>query len=340
MYTFKNLTNVIPARARFAGFLAALLLLALACTPLEAELIQGILQDVDAANGEITIVTKDGKTITLTISTDAPVDTEGTASSFETLEPGVAIEVNVSDDGQHATKISARQSKVHGTVISIDGNKVTIQNGDDSTVVVTVDETTRIELEEDSHGSLADITVGANIEAKFDPETDVAFKLELEQEKREIEGWVQSIVGDQLTIRTENGDEFTVTADENAKIELSDDTVGTLADIVDGLKIEVDFDPSSLAAFKIEIEHDEQEDEIEGRVKSFEDNLLIIETENGEEFTVTVDENVKIELADDSLGTVADILDGLEIEVDFDPSSLVAFKIEIEHDGDDHDNSG
>ena len=130
MYTFKKLTNVIPGRARFAGFLAALLLLALACTPVEAELIQGILQDVDAANGEITIVTKDGKTITLTISTDASVETEGTSSSYETLEPGVSIEVSVTDDGEHAHKIVAHQSKVEGKVISVEGNEVTIQTGD------------------------------------------------------------------------------------------------------------------------------------------------------------------------------------------------------------------
>ena len=52
----------------------------------------------------------------------------------------------------------------------------------------------------------------------------------------------------------------------------------------------------------------------------------------GSMLTVTVGENTRIELADDWLGTLADIVNGLEIAVDFDPSSLTAFKIEIEHD--------
>ena len=216
---------------------------------------------MDSANGEITIVTKDGKTITLTIATDATVETEGTTSTLDTLEPGMSIEVSVEDDGEHATKILAHESKVHGTVVKIEDDTVTIETKDGTEVVVKVDDTTRIELDGDAAGSLSDIKVGDQVEVKFDPETEVAFKLELEHEKNEVEGWVQNIDGDQLTIKTENGDEITVTVGENAKIELADDSHGTLADIVDDLKIEVDYDPVSMAAFKIEIEHDEHDDD-------------------------------------------------------------------------------
>lgn len=253
--------NAFSSRAGILGFLAGLLLLALACTPAEAQLIQGILQDVDSANGEITIVTKDGKTVTLTISTGASVDTEGAASALETLEPGVSIEASVTGDGVRANKVYARQSKVHGTVKSVDGNEVSIETRDGSVVVVIVDGTTRIELEEDSHGALSGIPIGAEIEAKFDPETGVAFKLDLEEEKAEIEGWVEGIEGSRVTIKTERGRILTVTVGDNTRIELADDSLGTLADIVDGLKIETDFDPSSLAAFKIEIEQDEEDED-------------------------------------------------------------------------------
>ncbi len=113
---------------------------------------------------------------------------------------------------------------------------------------------------------------------------------------------------------------------------------GTLVNIVDGLKIEVDYDPSSLAAYKIEIEHDEHESaleqgtvEVEGWVENIEGDKVTIRAENGSMLTVTVGENIRIGLADDSLGTLTDIVDGLKIGVDFDPSSLAAFKIEIEH---------
>ena len=336
MSTVTKLTKRIPGQARIIGLLAALILAALACTSADVELLQGILQDVDSANGEITIVTKDGKTITLIISTDAPVDTEGASSSFEALEPGVSIEVKVADDGEHATEISARQSKIHGTVVSVevndDGNyEVSIQPEDGGSVVlVIVDESTRIELGDDWSGPLADIPLGADIEVKFDSETGMAFKLDWEREEAEIEGWVENIEGDQVTIRTERGRLLTVTVGENARIELDDDWPGTSTDIVKGLKIEVEFDPSSLAVFEIEIEREKSE--IEGWVEAIDGDQLTIKTEHSGMLTLTVEADARIELADDSLGTLADIVDGLKIEADFDPSSLAAFKIEIERE--------
>ena len=121
-----------------------------------------------------------------------------------------------------------------------------------------------------------------------------------------------------------------MTVGENARIELDDDWPATIDDIVNGLTIEVDFDPSSLAAFKIEIDRDEVE--IEGLVVNVDDDQVTIQTEDDRELKVTVGENTRIELADDSQGTLADILAGLKIEVDFDPSTLAAFKIEIEHE--------
>ena len=44
-------------------FLSLLLLAAVGCTAQEKELLEGLLREVDTVNGEITIVTKDGKTI-------------------------------------------------------------------------------------------------------------------------------------------------------------------------------------------------------------------------------------------------------------------------------------
>ncbi|MDA0264423.1 MAG: hypothetical protein O2803_09755, partial [Chloroflexi bacterium] len=81
-------------------------------------------------------------------------------------------------------------------------------------------------------------------------------KIELDQEKDEIEGWTDKVEGNQVTIRTEDGRFLTVTVGENTRIELNDDSMGTLSDIVKGVKIEADFDPISLTAFKIALEGD------------------------------------------------------------------------------------
>ncbi len=105
-----------------------LLLAATACTPSEAELVEGILQNVDSVDGEITIVTKDGKTITMKIAVDAPVETEGASSALETLEPGTSVEVEVNEDGQVVQRIEARQAKVEGVIVEIEGDEVTLES--------------------------------------------------------------------------------------------------------------------------------------------------------------------------------------------------------------------
>lgn len=71
----------------FVLFVSLMLLAGIACTPSQAELLEGILHEVDAINGEITIVTKEGKTVTLTIATE---NTEG-------LELGESVKVEVED---------------------------------------------------------------------------------------------------------------------------------------------------------------------------------------------------------------------------------------------------
>ncbi|MFC1992124.1 DUF4382 domain-containing protein [Chloroflexota bacterium] len=98
----------------FTVIAALLLVLAAACTPREADLVEGILQNVDAATGELTIVTKDGKTITVTIGSDASVETEDTTSGIETLVPGVSMEVEVNEDGQVVRLIKVKQEEVEG----------------------------------------------------------------------------------------------------------------------------------------------------------------------------------------------------------------------------------
>ena len=76
-----------------------LLLAVSSCTPGDVQTLEGILQNIDEVDGDITIQTKDGKTVTLKIDTDASVQTEdGAASSIESLEPGSFVEIEKEKD--------------------------------------------------------------------------------------------------------------------------------------------------------------------------------------------------------------------------------------------------
>ena len=164
----------------FAPFMLLLLLAAMACTPTEEEFVEGILQNVDSVNGQITIVTKDGKTVTLTIATEAPVETEGASSALETLELGASVEVEVDEDGRVAQRITARQAKVEGVIVVIERDEVTLETDRGRRVTVRVTDRTRIKLEDDFPGTLADLQMGAEVEVKFNPSTDVALKIKVE----------------------------------------------------------------------------------------------------------------------------------------------------------------
>jgi len=89
----------------------ATMLAATGCTPAEIQQLQGILQNVDSANGKIIVVTKDGKTITLKINTDTTATDNGTSVDVSTLAPGSSVEIESKDKGKTARSIKAQKPK-------------------------------------------------------------------------------------------------------------------------------------------------------------------------------------------------------------------------------------
>ena len=310
------------------------LMAAAACTTSEQELIEGILQNVDSVNGEITIVTKDGRTVTLTIATEAPVEAEGASPALEGLELGATLEVEVDEDGQIALRIDARQAKIEGTITEIDGNKVTVETERGLRRTITVTEDTRIELDEDFPGTLADLQLGMEVKVKFDPDSLVAFRFdtEEEEEKAEVEGTIVVIAGSEVTIETERGRRLTVTVGDGTRIELEEDLPGTLENLLVGIEVEVKFDPFTRSAFKIEVEEVEEE-ELEGTVVAASGSTLTIETEDGRRLNLTVGDGTRIELEDEDFpGTLEDLQVGVEIEAKFDQATMRASKIEVKEE--------
>lgn len=316
------------------GVLLVLTVSAAACTTVDKELLEGLLQNVDAVNGEITIVTRDGKTITLKVSTQAPVQAQGASSALEALEPGTAIKVKVAENRQVAERIEARLAKVEGRIVAIEGNKVTVESVTGRNVTVTVTERTRIELDDDLPGTLADLRVGTGVETKFDPDTGLALKIDAEEEEAEIEGIIVAIDGREVTIETERGRRLALTVSDQTRIELEDDIPGTLADLSKGLGIEAKFDPFTRKVFTIEVEEAETA-EIKGVIAEVKGSQLTIETEAGRRRTLVTGDRTRIEIEDGIRGTLADLQVGTSVEAKFDPVTGRALKVEIEEEEED-----
>ena len=162
--------------------LAVTLMATAACTPSDIGLLKGVLQNVDSANGKITIVTNDGKTVTIKISSDTEVKAEGADTTVGTLEPGASVEIKVEKEKQVASRIDARQAEVEGNIVSVISGNITIKTENNRQVIIQVTNQTRIELDNDRPGTLANLQAGVKVEAKYDPTTLLALRIKIEDE--------------------------------------------------------------------------------------------------------------------------------------------------------------
>ncbi len=245
-----------------AILLLTLLLVATSCTPEQTQAIEGILKNVDSVNGEITIQTKDGKDITLTIDTEAAVQTEGGApSSIESLEPGAFVEIETGKDKEDSAKgIKVHIAKVKGIIVGVSSGDITVESKKDGQqVTVNISADTQIKLEGDILATTDELTVGTMVEVKYDPESFDAFKIHIDsEEEAEIEGTITAINSGNVTIQAEKGRTLTLVVSSTTQIE-----DGTIADLEVGGEVEAKFDPFNLAAFSIEIE-DKDDTEVKG----------------------------------------------------------------------------
>lgn len=95
--------------------MATTLMVTSACTPEEVKLLEGLLENVDSANGKITIVTDDGKTVTVKIDTETKVETQDAASDVTSLKPGTSVEVEVKEREQTVRRIKTRETEESST---------------------------------------------------------------------------------------------------------------------------------------------------------------------------------------------------------------------------------
>ncbi len=167
-----------PIRLLKSGIITLVMLLVvsggLACTTADLKLLEGVLGEVDSVNGQVTIITEDGRTVTLTIDTETLVETDQGSAAVEALVPGAEVAITLDEDGEVAQEIKAHLAKVEGNIVKIEADRITVQgeHGEVVTLTVevvtlTVNERTRFELENDVPGSLANIQVGMEAEVQY-----------------------------------------------------------------------------------------------------------------------------------------------------------------------------
>ncbi len=329
--------------------LVVVLVLSGACTQNEVEQLEGILQNVDAANGEITVVTKDGQTVTLKIDTEASVEAEGASSTLETLEVGASIQVEVNEDNQVVQHIKAQQTEIEGEIVRIVGDKVTVESEDGERVTILVSDDTRIESEADSPGTPSTLQVGDKIETTFDPESKTAFSISGQEEevqqaeadngpdkeeesetgsvtvseeeavKPDIEPDVEDKPDVEPDVETDRGRDIIGDATPDGDVDIDGDGKITIVDVVGGLEAERARLAEAIA---------------ENRISGYYDAEWI---RNAEAERQRLAEEIERALSDD---TYIVVIDGRWVIMDIEPTEVIPDP-EIDHlDDDGHPDDG
>jgi len=146
------------------------LLLVNACKPMsDEEILESILQNVNDIDGEITIVTKDGKTITLIASTEASEGTKDTIK--ETPKLSNYKEVNTKGEKQVYQSDNTTQAIAEGKIVGIEVNEISIKCEQGYVITIRVTDSTVIKLADDSPIEFNDLELGVKVKLQFDPIT-------------------------------------------------------------------------------------------------------------------------------------------------------------------------
>lgn len=225
-------------------------------------------------------------------------------------------------------------SEVHGAITAISASQVTIAptNGTPK-VTLNVTGTTMIEVD-GSTAVLADLQVGMQVEAHYDPTTSNAFDIEADSagvsEDGHVTGTVSAVdlIAGTVTIAPAN---LTLTVNAATEFEVND-SEGTLADLGIGMPIRAEYDATTLKAQEIKAGAGDDNGEnakIEGTVAAVDETngtVTITPTGGGADVKLNVVTETDIEVNGVN-ASLASIQVAMPARAEYDPATFDAFEI-------------
>jgi carbon monoxide dehydrogenase subunit G len=158
----------------------------------------------------------------------------------------------------------------------------------------------------------------------------------------EVQGVISAISGNDVTI-TPGGaaPQVTVVVGASTLIEI-EDASGTLADLAVGQSVEAEYDPTTLAAFSIDVSNEGEDGEVQGTVAAVDTatgTVTITPQGGGANITLTVNASTELDVNDEG-GTLADLQIGMPIKAEYDTVTLLASEIEAGGSDDSGDSEG
>lgn len=292
--------------------------------------ITGTVYTVDAARRNVTIKTSAGTSIKLAIGRSTSITRNGSPSSLN------ALALNDSVSAQY------KVSRLSATALTAAGPAVTTTSGKASSVsraggvlsigsqTLQTNANTRISRN-GQIVALGQITLKDTLVAHVAMGTNVALDVVGDgPQESEVHGVITGISGNNVTIAPDDGSPaVTVVVGTTTLIEVNDAS-GTLADLVIGQAVDAEYDPTTFAAFSIDVSSEDEEAEVEGTVAGVDTTagtVTITPQGGGPNITLTVNAGTEIDVNDEG-GALADIQVGMPIKAEYDALTLLASEIE------------
>ena len=298
--------------------------------------ITGTVQTIDVAKKYVTIKTSVGTSVKLTAGRSTSITRNGAPSSLASLT------LNDSITGQY------KVSRLAATTLTASGPAVTAASGRTGSVslasgVLSVgsqnlqtNASTRI-ARNGQIVALRQITLRDTLVAHVATGTNVALDVLADgPEESEVQGAISAIAGNNVTITPDDGSPpVTVVVGTSTLIEVND-APGTLADLQVAQAVEAEYDPTTFAAFSIDVSSESEDAEVQGTVFGVDTvagTVTITPQGGGPNITLVVNAATEISVNDEG-GTLADIQPGMPINAEYDAATMLATQIEAGGSGD------
>ena len=249
-------TNVLSylRKTKITGVLigAMALTAAVGCADLEnvdPALIDGVVQNVDAVSGEVTLELPDGTTTTINLN-DVDLGALNADSGSAVLSEGDEVGLTLGQDDS-VTSITPTIVKSEGTIQMINADllivQITTENGID--ISVNVDEQSRITArgKGPSSSSFDELTVGIEVDVEYNPETMDASRIhfhrnDLDRDDDELIGTISGVNVDSHTVTILGADNQELTLTITPATKIDQNGPATFAAIEAGAVADIEFD--------------------------------------------------------------------------------------------------
>jgi len=309
--------------------------------------VTGVVASVNIATKTIVIkLWPSGTKLKLTENTSTAILRNKVATSLSNVQMGDWVQVKYNPMTKLANLISAaslapKQKQIAGTVASVNpaAGTVSINAGKGGKATVLKTNASTAVLKNGAAAGVGKLKKGDKIQARFDPASKLASKVEAETGgpwDGIVVGLVSAVDTNANTVTITSwffGDDVTLNVVENTTAITLDGNLVGLGDLQVGDKAQAKYDSSSMNASVIDaksVAHEQEQ--IRGTIAAVDTDgstitITVYWCENGQDYVLNVDGNTVITRNDNS-AALGSLQVGDDVEANYDPATMLASKID------------